>query len=233
MHEPGPSWGSSSSIAGTTATNYQRVAALQGPEFSCRMSDSEARERRRNKILASRAERMAKITGSASGDSTESLPSQLPAKPGEPREPKEPAKPSMATHKARPVEAAATPKAVSEPSSKRTDAALPKTPVQAQAAIASQLGFGHILIIVLAGLAYLLSTCYCHSFLGACQVQRAASICNDLDTLQWPLLISIFLGVEVVEISVGRIPLAKASSTVLLKDLVLFAFIILAGSQFK
>lgn len=197
------------------------------------MSDNEARERRRAKILASKDDRMARIVGSISGassDSNDSLPSSTrpTEKVQKTQTPSNIKKSPVANIKAEVLESKSIPTEISK-NLPTSDKSIEMHPTYQR----SNSSLLHRALIIVAAVLFILSSRKCFAlskYFNASLLKQ--NICPIIEDAPWSILISIFLSIEFGEFIFGRLQYTKGTNTIIVKDLCLYVFIILVLSQF-
>ncbi len=180
------------------------------------MSDSEARERRRNKLLGSKEERMSRILGQTSDDSEGKDSSKIESvKQDKPVAPKKEVTESK-------------PKQASPPKAQEKQPVPEKqVKLQAQIPMTKPSRRTHVIVILLGSILFWSAVHF--SKLYHCTTHLSSNICSLVHSNTYTMMISLFCILETEEFLFGR--LSSASSpldwTVLLKDFVLFSFVLI------
>lgn len=205
------------------------------------MSDSEARERRRAKILAAKDDRMARIVGSVSGSSSEASDSVKTNKTSD----KPAMKPKNASDikKSIPIDASGTKSNVTsvDDAEKQLKKNLSANTIEKKNVSlnineshihqkASNLL--HVSILIFAALLVTLLSKKCSVLSQYFQLNALQKgICPVVEGAPWSILISVFLVIEFGEFLLGHVQLTKGANTMIIKDLCLYLFVILIFSQ--
>lgn len=200
------------------------------------MSDAEARERRRNKILASKQDRMSRILGAHNGSSTDDLSTT-----------ESPVQEEKLVHKPKETKTKSTEKTIeSQPSKKTETVKKVENKVKAEdknielGAESVQIGSNrssrriHLLAVVIAALfCVVLATFSVHPL---CQANLGSPLCGHIQNNLYALTVSVFCLVETEEFLFGRLSKANGAPvdpSLLGKDLALFILLIILAANFS
>ena len=195
------------------------------------MSDTEARERRRAKILAAKDDRMARIVGSVSGSSSEASETAKISKPSD----KITVKPKNGTDikKAIPIVGAQTKPNVAplESESKSSNNVSHKGTESLPVNQTITSNIRHVSILLFAAILFTLLSQKCSVLAQYFQLDAKNWLCPVLERAPWSIMISIFLAIEFGEFLFGHLQCAKGTNMMIVKDLCLYLFVILIFSQ--
>jgi hypothetical protein len=201
------------------------------------MSDSEARERRRNRLLASKEDRMSKIMSSMSSNTAFN---EQEAKSDSPTHSEELRKPSEATSV--PMKPSSPKKQQPKKVEETREKLLPKTKdlsqmqqqqqQQQRVTSARPSRFVHVLVVIFAALSVFALNIF--SGFNGCKLRIGADLCSAIQNSGYATMISVFCAVEAEEFLFGRLSNTAGSpvdASLLSKDVVLYYFVLLLAFQ--